>query len=72
MPRGLYEPNPSRRNSQPVMPNRAASTMRGPPNFAGRRERACARQLFRTPDKIGSPAPRCAAPAASLTRPNPA
>jgi len=32
------------------MPDWAASTMRGPANFAGRKERACARELaFRMP-----------------------
>ena len=41
----------------------------GFPQFCRAQERACARRLFLTPDKIGSPAPRCAAPPASLTRP---
>jgi hypothetical protein len=36
--------------------------MRGSPNFAERRERACARRFMITLDKIGTPAPRCAAP----------
>jgi hypothetical protein len=44
--------------------------MRGSPNFAERKERARARLSSFTLDKIGSPAPRCAA--LSLTRPNPA
>jgi hypothetical protein len=44
--------------------------MRGAPNFAERRERACARKSSFSLGKIGSPAPRCAAPAASLTRPD--
>jgi len=42
--------------------------MRGTPNFAERKERACARQSSQTLGKIGSPAPRCAA--LSLTRPD--
>jgi hypothetical protein len=46
--------------------------MRGASNFAERKERAVARRLLVTLDKIGSPAPRSAAPAASLTRPGPA
>jgi hypothetical protein len=37
--------------------------MRGSPNFAERKERASARRLLSALDKIGSPAPRCAAPA---------
>jgi hypothetical protein len=44
--------------------------MRGSPNFAERTERACARLSSSTLDKIGSPAPRSAAPAASLTQPD--
>jgi len=44
--------------------------MRGSPNFAERKERASARRSLSTLGKIGSPAPRCAAPAASLTRPD--
>jgi hypothetical protein len=46
--------------------------MRGSPNFAEREERACARPFIITLDKIGSPAPRFAAPPASLIRPDPA
>jgi hypothetical protein len=64
------KPSPSRPNSQPVMANRTASTMRGPSNFAGKGERACARKSYKA-GKTGSSAPRFAAPAASLTRPAP-
>jgi uncharacterized protein (DUF736 family) len=39
---------------------------------AGWSQRAGARRSCFARDKIGTPAPRCAAPAASLTRPNPA
>src|SRR5580704_4503862 len=46
--------------------------MRGTPNFAERKERARARLSSSTLNKIGSPAPRCAALSASLTRPDPA
>jgi len=46
--------------------------MRGPSNFAERNERADARRLSPTLDKIGSSSPRSAAPSASLTRPDPA
>ena len=42
----------------------------GAPNFAARNERARALRSSSTRDKIGSPAPRCAAPAASLIRPD--
>jgi hypothetical protein len=41
----VYEKS-SRRSFQCVMPGRTASRMRGPPNFAGRRERAAAREFF--------------------------
>jgi len=44
--------------------------MRGAPNFVERKDRAGARRLSSTLDKIGSPAPRYAAPTASLTRPD--
>jgi hypothetical protein len=46
--------------------------MRGAANFAGRKERAGARRFIVTSGKIGTRAPRFAAPAASLTRPAPA
>jgi hypothetical protein len=39
------------------MPNRAASRMRGSPNFAERKERARARRSSSTLDKIGTPTP---------------
>jgi len=42
----------------------------GSPNFAERGERAYARRSSPTLGKIGSPAPRFAAPAASLIRPD--
>jgi hypothetical protein len=42
------------------------------PQFCRAQERASARRLLSALDKIGSPAPRSAAPTASLTRPNPA
>jgi hypothetical protein len=57
--------NPSRWPFDGAMPKRAASRMRGAPHFAERRERWRA-GYFATPDKIGSPAPRCAAPAGVL------
>jgi hypothetical protein len=45
------------------MPDRAASRMRGPPNFAERKARAFGRAGFWVSlDKIGTPAPRVAAP----------
>jgi uncharacterized protein (DUF736 family) len=44
-----------------TVPGRAGSRIRGPPNFAERKERACARRSSSTLGKIGSPAPRCAA-----------
>ena len=44
------------------MPGRAGPRMRGAPNFAERKERAGARRLSLTLDKIGTPAPRSAAP----------
>jgi uncharacterized protein (DUF736 family) len=62
----------SRRYFHCDMPERAASRMRGAPNLAGRKERAGTRRFIVTSGKIGTPAPRCAAPAASLTRPAPA
>ena len=58
--------NPSRWPFDGAMPKRAASRMRGAPNFAGRKERAGARRFFFRPAKYGSPAPRCAAPAGVL------
>ena len=54
------------------MPGRTGPRMRGASNFAKRKERAVARRLLVTLDKIGSPAPRFAALPASLTRPDPA
>jgi hypothetical protein len=53
------------------MPESVASRMRGYPNFAERRERAAARGSSSTLAKIGSPAPRSAAPGGVLdpTRP---
>jgi hypothetical protein len=53
---------PFRRNSDDAMPDRAGPRMRGSPNFAGRIERACARRYLFALGKIGSPAPRFAAP----------
>ena len=62
----LSTEKPSRWPFDGAMPKRAASRMRGAPNFAGRKERAGARRFFAAPDKIGSPAPRCAAPVGVL------
>src|ERR1700756_3177330 len=54
-----------------MMPCRAGPRIRGSPNFAERRERAAARRSSSTLAKIGSPAPRSAAPSGVLdpTRP---
>jgi hypothetical protein len=53
-------------DSYRTMLRRTGPRMRGPRNFAERRERACARRSLATLDKIGTPAPRSAAPAGVL------
>jgi hypothetical protein len=55
-----------------VMPKRAASRMRGPPNFAGRKERAAARRFLFRPTKSAPPRPAFAAPAGVLDPARPA
>ena len=60
------------RISQPTGSNRTASRMRGPPNFAERKERAVARRLFPRSTKSAPPRPAPRRPSgASLTRSGP-
>ena len=68
---GTHSPNPVLSSDFPsYRADRAGPRMRGAPNFAARKERASARNSFVARGKIGTPAPRHAAPSASLTRPD--